>query len=127
MKNKVLLASFINKDVVNKFVGFLCEKNKVKKDNVFIYEIEDNEYEYLVTFKYLKDDKIDLTYVFNNAIPVNIKNGCIFSINGLNSLIKHLTDNEFDKKYVIDWEEYRGKLVLNKNNKVSMSKITKIN
>lgn len=90
MLNKsVLIGTFVNKKQILQFLEMLKTKFHIFYDKMFVYSINENNYEYLVTFKatnkelYLKN--------INNSTVMHVKNGCIFSINALNKLIEHET------------------------------------
>lgn len=127
----LLIASFVPKTNINWFFQYVNDKFDIKKENVFIYEIEDNELDYLLTFKIKNSKKIDLKFYFSNATIVNIKNGCIFSINGLNRLIELETNcdkgNIDYKNHKINWEDYNNKLILSNKDKLLIKNIKKLN
>lgn len=131
-KNKsLLIASFISKTTLDWTINYLKDKFNIKKDNIYVYEISDNDSEYLLTFKINNNSRIDLKSNFVNATIVNIKNGCIFSINGLNKLIEYELDveegNANYKTHIIDWEKYKNKLVLCNKKVLIIKSIKKIN
>lgn len=131
MNNKnILVASFVNKTNICWFLKYLEKKFSIKTDEVFVHEMDDNIVEYLVTFKMINDKKIDFKFNFDNATIVNSKNGCIFSINGLNKLIetnnKVETGNVNYNNFQIDWENYKGKLILSHKNKLCIKTLKKI-
>ena len=127
----LLIASFVPKTNIDWFIKYLDNKFLIKKENIFIYEISDNEDDYLLTFKLKNNKKIDLKFYFSNATIVNIKNGCIFSINGLNKLIELETNCEKGnvdyKNHKIKWNEYINKLILSSKDKLLIKTIKKIN
>ena len=126
----LLIASFIPTTTIDWFLKYLNEKFKIKKENVFIYEIDNSDIEYLLTFKIKCDKKIDLKFYFSNATIVNIKNGCIFSINGLNRFIESdmniVQGNANYKTHLIDWKKYKDKLILSNKDKLTIKSIKKI-
>ncbi len=126
----LLVASFVPKITLSWFFTYLEERFKIKKNDIFIYEIENNDLDYLLTFKIKDDKKVDLKFHFDNATIVNIKNGCIFSINGLNKLIELEADCEQGninyKNHKIDWESHRNTLILSNKNKLLIKGIKKI-
>lgn len=127
----LLIASFIPKTNLSWTLKYLNEKFNIKSENVFIYEIENEECEYLLTFKVKKDKKIDLKFHFSNSTIVNIKNGCIFSINGLNRLIEYSIKGDIGninyKNHTINWCDYKNKLILSNKNNLIIKNIKKIN
>lgn len=129
----LLIASFVPKTNIDWFFQYVNEKFNIKKDNIFMYEIENDDTDYLLTFKIKDSKKIDLKFYFSNATIVNIKNGCIFSINGLNRLIElemscdSNKDNNIEhKNYKINWELYKNKLILSNKNSLIIKTIKKI-
>jgi hypothetical protein len=135
MENKnitkaLLIASFVKKQKIDWFFTYLNDKFGIDKKEVFIYEVEDNNTDYLLTFKIKSEERIDFKFHFSNATIVNFKNGCVFSINGMNKLIESTENCEIGntnhKNYKVNWENYRGNLILSSKNKLSIKKIKKI-
>jgi hypothetical protein len=126
----LLIASFVPKPNLEWFLRNLNDKFKIKREDVFIYNVENNDLDYLLTFKIKNNKKIDFNFYFSNATIVNIKNGCIFSINGLNRLIEMETGCEQGnvnyKNYKIDWSLHKDTLILSNKNKLIIKKIKKI-
>ena len=126
----LLVASFVPKITLTWFSNYLNERFKIKSDDIFIYEIENNDLDYLLTFKIKDDKKVDLKFHFDNATIVNIKNGCIFSINGLNRLIESEANCEQGninyKNHKIDWESHKNTLILSNKNNLIIKSIKKI-
>ncbi len=128
----ILVASFVPKISINWFFKYLNEKFLIKRENVFVFEIDKNDMEYLVTFKMKPTrNKLDLNFYFENATIVNTKSGCIFSINGLNRLIEFETGCDIGnvdyKNHNVDWNKYKDNLILCSSNKLSIKKIKRIN
>lgn len=124
MLNKgVLIGTFVNKKQILQFLEMLKTKFNIFYDRMFVYSIEENNYEYLVTFKavnkelYLKNIK--------NSTVMHVKNGCIFSINALNKLIEQETGSN-DKSYQLDWDKYKNKLIILTNGNLSIDTINKV-
>lgn len=127
----ILVASFVPKMSINWFFKYLNEKFSINKENVFVFEIDKNDIEYLVTFKMkVTKKKLDLNFYFENATIVNIKNGCIFSINGLNRLIEKESGCDIGnvnyKNHDVDWNKYKDKLILCSCGKLNIKNIKKI-
>ena len=129
-ENFMLIASFIPKINLDWVKMYLKEKFKINQENVFVYEIDGDNCDYLITFKLKRDKRIDLKFHFKNATIVNNKCGCIFSINGLKRLIEMKTGCEIGNvnydNYKVNWLEYKNNLVLSNKNNLSIKKINKI-
>ena len=127
MINKgVLIGTFVKKHKILSFIERIRNFTIKNIDRIFVYEIKDNEKEYLVTFKLLEKEK-NASKFYNSTI-LHVKNGCLFSINALNSVInENKVDNTLSNKDIaIDWEKYRGKLLIKTNGELIVHEIAKI-
>lgn len=126
MSNKgVLIAIFIKKNKILSELESLKNDFNIEYDKINIYSIDDNEEEYLATFKsYTKE------YVSKipNSSVMHVKNKCIFSINALNRLIDSLNkdSNVPNNEYPVNWDDYKNKLIILTNNQLNIKKLTKI-
>lgn len=124
--NGIIIGTFVKKNKILSFLETLKHGFKVNLDKVFIYSIDTNKYEYLVTFKTY--DKEKFIKNLNNATVMHVKNGCLFSINALNKLIEK-ENSDSDKpnnEYLIDWDKYKDKLIIQTNGELSLSNLSKI-
>lgn len=131
MNKTILLASFIFNDKLEWFLNYLNKKFNIKQTSVFIYETSDDN-KVMVTYKLVikEGEKINFKREFPNATIIHKKGDAIYSINGLNKLIDNInldSAGNLDYKTVkIDWSEYQNKLILVKNNNLSISDIKRI-
>lgn len=131
MSKTLLLASFITKDRLEWFLNYLEKKFNIPRASVFLYEIEEPN-KVMVTYKIVlkEEDKIDFKKEFPNATIIHKKGDAIYSINGLNKLIDTINyDNigNIDYKTVkINWSDYQNKLLLVKDNNLSITNIKRI-
>ena len=124
--NGIIIGTFVKKNKILSFLETLQHGFKVNLDKVFVYSIDTNKYEYLVTFKTY--DKERFIKNLNNATVMHVKNGCLFSINALNKLIEK-ENSDSDKpnnEYLIDWDKYKDKLIIQTNGELSLSNLSKI-
>ena len=124
--NGIIIGTFVKKNKILSFLETLKYGFKVNLDKVFVYSIDTNKYEYLVTFKTY--DKERFIKNLNNATVMHVKNGCLFSINALNKLIEK-ENSDSDKpnnEYLIDWDKYNDKLIIQTNGELSLSNLSKI-
>lgn len=124
--NGIIIGTFVKKNKILSFLETLKYGFKVNLDKVFVYSIDTNNYEYLVTFKTY--DKERFIKNLSNATVMHVKNGCLFSINALNKLIER-ENSDSDKpnnEYLIDWDKYKDKLIIQTNGELSLSNLSKI-
>ena len=124
-KNGIIIGTFVKKKKILSFLEDLITNYRIKSDKIFVYNIDTNKFEYLVTFRTF--DKEKFIKKLPNASVMHVKNGCLFSINALNKLIDGLKTNESpNNEYLIDWDEYKDKLIILTNGELSISNLTKI-
>jgi hypothetical protein len=124
--NGIIIGTFVKKNKILSFLETLKYGFKVNLGKVFIYSIDTNKFEYLVTFKTY--DKEKFIKNLSNATVMHVKNGCLFSINALNKLIEK-ENSDSDKpnnEYLIDWDKYKDKLIIQTNGELSLSNLSKI-
>lgn len=123
--NGIIIGTFVKKNRILSFLETLRSDYKIKLEKVFVYSIDTNQFEYLVTFKTFDKDKF--IKKISNATVMHVKNGCLFSINALNKLIeKEKDDDKPNNEYLIDWNTYKDKLIILTNGELSVSNLTKI-
>ena len=124
-KNGIIIGTFVKKKKILSFLEDLITNYRIKSDKIFVYNIDTNKFEYLVTFRTF--DKEKFIKKLPNASIMHVKNGCLFSINALNKLIDGLKTNESpNNEYLIDWDEYKDKLIILTGGELSISNLTKI-
>lgn len=125
-KKEVLIGTFVNKHKILSFIEKVKNLTKMNTDKIYVFIIEGNRNEYLVTFKsYSNKGLINKLY---NATVLHVKNGCLFSINALNELIKEENGNTIQnhKDYLIDWSKFKNKLMIMTSGKLRLYNISKI-
>jgi len=123
--NGVIIGTFVKKNKILSFLEMIKTRFGIKLDRVFIYEIDTNSLEYLVTFKTFDKDRF--IKKINNATVMHVKNGCLFSINALNKLIDQEKSNDKpNNEYVVDWNKYKNKLIILTNGVLSVSNLSKV-
>jgi hypothetical protein len=123
--NGIIIGTFVKKNKILSFLETLRTGYGIKLDKVFVYGIDTNQAEYLVTFKTFDKDKF--IKKISNATVMHVKNGCLFSINALNRLIeKEKGEDVPNNEYLVDWKKYKDKLIILTGGELSISKLTKI-
>jgi hypothetical protein len=131
MDRTVLLASFIFKDRLDWFLNYLESNFSISKDTVFIYETDD-ESKFMVTFKFIIkfNENVNFKEIFPNATLIHKRGNTIYSINALNKLIESYdienAGNINYKNVKIDWSLYQHKLLLIRNNNLTITDIKRI-
>ena len=118
-----IIGTFVKKNRILSFLEFLKNKFRIPYEKVHIYSIDSNKYEYIVTFKTYDKEK----YLKNikKSTVLHLKNGCLFSINALNKLIEK-ENGEINKEYQLEWEKYKGMIIIQTNGQLVIEKLNKI-
>lgn len=124
MSKKILIAVFIFRTQLNRFLEQIDEDFGVSQDKVFVFENLEDGSQFILTF-YVEipiDERINLRKYFKNALIVHKKRKSFYTINALNNLIEKehkLEKGNIDyKRWQIDWSNYEDRLIINSNNKL---------
>ena len=123
IQKSILIGTFVRKTKVCSFLETLKYKYHIHMDKVFVFTLETNDYEYLVTFKVYSKEPY-LKEITNSSV-MHVKNGCLFSINALNKLIETESGSQ-NKNYEVDWTKYKNKLIILTKGDLSISSIEKV-
>lgn len=122
MTKKLLIASFVYKKNIKEFLPYIEKEFKIDPKKVFIFENLNDDTQFITTF-YIEipiGERINLKDYFRNALIVHKKKDTFYTINALNKLIErdyNLEKGNIDyKRWAIDWNAYRDKLIVNSNN-----------
>lgn len=127
LKKGVIIGTFVAKNRILSFLELLKYKFGIKLDKTYIYLIDSNEKEYLVTFKTF--DKNRFIKKLSGSTIMHVKNGCLFSINALNKLIEMNYNFKEEKPYneiEINWDDYKDKLIILTNGNLNINKLSKV-
>lgn len=124
--NGLIIGTFVKKTKILSFLEFLKNKLKVNIHKTFVFDVEKNDTEYLVTFSSIKTNPYFTQ--LHDATILHVKNGCLFSINALNMYIDSHTkgENVNHKDYMVDWDNLKDTLLITTNGLLKQSKLFKI-
>lgn len=126
MPNKIfLIGLFARKNKILAELEYIKNKFNIKFENIFVYEVENDDNEYLITFK--SKNKNDVNEL-KSSVVFHVKNKCLFSINALNKLISENSKNANipNKEIKINWDKYENKLMVVDKEELSIRKLTKL-
>tara|TARA_Y100000389_G_scaffold198328_1_gene234656 strand:+ start:5411 stop:5818 length:408 start_codon:yes stop_codon:yes gene_type:complete len=131
MQHKILLlASFVDKNDIHKFLFNLKESYNVEPDKVFIFELSDKDY--LLTYKIKVEvgNKFNIKKELPKTIQIHKKQKTFFTINALNKLIERDCDlesgNVNHKKFTVDWSNYEDTIILIKKDNLEITNISRV-
>lgn len=127
LKKGVIIGTFIDKKRILSFFELIKYRFNINLEKTFVYSMDSNDKEYLVTFKTYDKDRFVKN--LSGSTIMHVKNNCLFSINALNKLIEdeYNSNSEASNNEVeIDWEKYKNKLIILTNGTLKIDDLTKI-
>ena len=132
MNKTILLAAFIFPERKEWFIDYLEKKFEINGDRVFGYKNLDDESKMIITFKLAvnQEKPINLKNLFPSAVTIHKKGNALYTINAINKLIEANYPETFgniDRNSIkIDWDDYKDKFMLTKDNKLSVLNIKRV-
>ena len=111
MNNK-LYCTFTNVNDVDEIIDKIQTSYVILFDKIFVLESLDGE-KIMLTYNVDMNNSLEETLV-NNTILVHRKKqtNTLYTINALNELIKSLNEGVLDKRFPIEWNNYRNCILL---------------
>ena len=108
--NNRLYATFTNLDNIDSLVSLITRKYEIMYNKLFVLHIKSND-EFIVTYNV---DQGNITEIPENTILVHRKKefNVLYSLNGLNELIKTLNGGVLDNSFEINWSQYKNSMLL---------------
>jgi len=128
-KKTILLATFLTKDYLDKFLYKIYKKFGVKKKSVFLFETESGDL--ILTYRLFLEigQKINIRQELPKTVQVHKKGTTFFTINSLNKLIEqefNLLEGNIDhSQYEIDWSRFEDCMISLKDNQLEILKLNK--
>lgn len=113
--NTQLLCLFTYKNELDTSLEFIMKNYILINPNIFILVNKLNDSEFYITYNVERGSKpIDSNW---KTILVHRKkqSNTIYTINALNTIIKHKTGGQLDTTYQLDWDEYRNSILITSN------------
>ena len=127
MKNgNILIGVFVKKFKIKRFIGFLRKNLSLDIDKLYIFNVEKNNTEYLVTFSSNKENHEFMQ--LHDATILHTKNQCLFSINALNSYIEKQKIEKIENvEFEVNWSNLKNTLLIMSNGEFKKLKLNRIN
>jgi len=127
-----LVGSFVEKRSLEKLIKLLKKDFNIETDKIFIYQVEENNENYLITYKtfFNYEERKLFRKKVRNTFPIHKKGTSFFTINGLNKLIEKIykleSGNIDHKSYEVPWKEYTNKFIMIKEKKLYIGTINRV-
>jgi hypothetical protein len=118
MGNK-LLCTFTPEESVDNLLNYIIKQYALTSNKVFVLYIKSNN-EYVITYNL---DSIN-SNMLDNTISVHRKkeSNTLYTLNGLNEIVKALNNGIVDPKFPINWVHYRNSVILTREGELKILK-----
>jgi hypothetical protein len=118
MGNK-LLCTFTPEESVDNLLNYITKQYALTSNKVFVLYIKSNN-EYVITYNL---DSIN-SNMLDNTISVHRKkeSNTLYTLNGLNEIVKALNNGIVDPKFPINWVHYRNSVILTREGELKILK-----
>ena len=107
-----LLCTFTKRNRLNEAIDIIVSCNEILYDKVYVFANQDDEHQLICTYnvEYSED------YVENvqDTISLHRKqhSNTLYTIKALNEVIRSKNNGILDKKFIVEWDDYRNTLLL---------------
>ena len=107
-----LLCTFTKRNRLNEAVDIIISCNEILYDKVYVFANQDDEHQLICTYnvEYSED------YVENVQDTISLhrkkQSNTLYTINALNEVIRSKNNGILDKKFIVEWDDYRNTLLL---------------
>jgi hypothetical protein len=114
--NHKLFCTFTTPDTLQETLDFITTSYTVIYNKIFILKTREQN-EMVITYNI---DPANITIFPDNTILVHRKkeSNTLYTINALNMLVMELNNGVMDRRFMVNWPEYRNTILLTKGNEL---------
>ena len=107
-----LLCTFTKRNKLNDAVDIIISCNDILYDKIYVFANQDDEHQLICTYnvEYSED------YIENVQDTISLhrkkQSNTLYTINALNEVIRSKNNGVLDKKFIVEWDEFRNTLLL---------------
>ena len=107
-----LLCTFTKRNHFNETIDVIIACNDIVFDKIYVFQNENDYGQLICTYNVEYDE--DFVQGIPDTISLHRKKdtNTLYTINALNDLIRELNNGKLDKRFPIDWKNYRNSLLL---------------
>ena len=107
-----LLCTFTKRNKLNDAVDIIISCNDILYDKIYVFANQDDEHQLICTYnvEYSED------YIENVQDTISLhrkkQSNTLYTINALNEVIRSKNNGILDKKFIVEWNDFRNTLLL---------------
>ena len=107
-----LLCTFTKRNHFKETIDVIIACNEIVFDKIYVFQNEDDHHQLICTYNVEYDE--DFMQGIPDTISLHRKKhtNTLYTINALNEVIRSKNNGILDKKFMVDWNEFRNTLLL---------------
>ena len=107
-----LLCTFTKRNRLNEAIDIIISCNEILYDKVYVFANQDDEHQLICTYNVEYSE--DFVENVQDTISLHRKkqSNTLYTINALNEVIRSKNNGILDKKFIVEWDDYRNTLLL---------------
>ena len=107
-----LLCTFTTQDRLKPTIDLIVSCHDVLFDKIYIFNNQKDISQLICTYNIPNNQDNFIEGMDTIALHRKKQSNTLYTINALNDLIRELNDGKLDKRFPIEWENYRNSLLL---------------
>lgn len=123
MQNNIqLVITFCQKEEIESTISLIRQSYHIIDDKIFVLENDSDKNETVLSYNIDIEAEVNPDTIPFNTLSCHRKKqtNTIYTINALNQLIISLNNGVLDKRFNINWEEYKNSVVIIKNRELKI-------
>ena len=107
-----LLCTFTKRNKLNEAVDIIVSCNEILYDKIYVFANQDDEHQLICTYNVEYSE--DFVENVQDTISLHRKkqSNTLYTINALNEVIRSKNNGVLDKRFIVEWDDYRNTLLL---------------
>ena len=107
-----LLCTFTKRNRLNEAIDIIISCNEILYDKVYVFANQDDEHQLICTYNVEYSE--DFVENVQDTISLHRKkqSNTLYTINALNEVIRSKNNGILDKKFIVEWNDFRNTLLL---------------
>ncbi|MBT4208195.1 hypothetical protein HOE22_07615 [Candidatus Woesearchaeota archaeon] len=107
-----LLCTFTKRNRLNEAIDIIVSCNEILYDKIYVFANQDDEHQLICTYNVEYSE--DFVENVQDTISLHRKkqSNTLYTINALNEVIRSKNNGVLDKRFMVEWDDYRNTLLL---------------
>ena len=107
-----LLCTFTKRNRLYDTIGLIIECHDIVFNKIYVFANEDDHHQLICTYNIPQNQDNFIEGIDTIALHRKKQTNTLYTINSLNEIIREKNNGVLDKKFMVDWNEFRNTLLL---------------